>query len=127
MRHPDSSMWQRSSVARVTWLLFAGYAWVFLGCALASGQDAVVAAAVAAPGLLTCVPIVATVAAVAAEDNTWAEPPPKRSRVADGWLARFTAGYKSNFATEDRRSSNGGREESRKKWDAEKAGAWIYR
>ena len=79
-------MWQRSSVARVTWLLFAGYAWVFLGCALASGQDAVVAAAIAAPGLLTCVPIVATVAAVAAEDNTWAEPPPKRSRVADGWL-----------------------------------------
>ena len=49
MNHPDSSMWQRSSVARVTWLLFAGYAWVFLGCALASGQDAVVAAAVAAP------------------------------------------------------------------------------
>ena len=81
-------MWQRSSVARVTWLLFAGYAWVFLGCALASGQDAVVAAAIAAPGLLTCVPIVATVAAVAAEDNTWAEPPPSQA-VAGGvhsWL-----------------------------------------
>ena len=92
INHPGSSMWQRSSVARVTWLLFAGYAWVLLGCALASGQDAVVAAAIAAPGLLTCAPIVGTVAAVAAEDNAWAavaaedntraEPPPKRSRRA---------------------------------------------
>ena len=99
-------MWQRSSVARVTWLLFAGYAWVFLGCALASGQDSAVAAAVAAPGLLTCVPIAATAAAVAAEERVW-EPPPKRSRADDAWsvawVARLMAGYRSNFATDDQR------------------------
>ena len=100
---------ERPPTMRVWWALLALYLYIALADAV-DGDEMISAVAMAATPLLAAAPVLGAAAATG---------------VTEKWMARFMLGYKRNYDSEDRRSSNG-REPRPDRWHAERKAKWIY-
>ena len=121
---------ERPPTRAVWWALLALYLFAAFAEAVVAGDDAVCAAACAAPALLAAVPGVgAALATVGTEYAAAALPSPEHETeewhaTMDAWVDAFMVSYRAQ-RRRDRRWSNGGREvkELRKNVDWEEVGA----